>query len=94
MKVSVSLPEEVLKAVDHVISQGDPLAKNRSSLIALAIREFLARNYPDLHLKSTKGKIAKPTVLSYLGAVPGGRLKMRSPRLRGRRVHAEWIEIR
>lgn len=94
MKISVSLPEEILKAVENVVNQGHPLAKNRSSLIALAIREFLIRSYPDLYLRSVKGKIVKPTVLSYLKAVPSGRFKMRSPRLRGRRLHAEWVEIR
>lgn len=94
MKVSVSLPKEVLEAVDHVVSQVGSPAKNRSSLIALAIEEFLFRNYPDFYLKSMKKKIVKPTVLSYLAAVPSGRFKMRSPRLRGRRVHAEWIEIK
>ncbi len=94
MKISVSLPEEVLKAVDHITSQGDPLIRNRSSLIALAMKEFLLRNYPDLYMKTMKEKIIKPTVLSYLGTIPGGRFKMRSPRLRGRKVHAEWVEIR
>ena len=94
MKISISLPEEVVKAIDNVVSQGGTLVKNRSSLIALAIQEFLIRNYPDLNMKSMKGKIIKPTVLSYLRTMPSERFKMRSPRLRGRRIHAEWVEIR
>jgi hypothetical protein len=94
MKISVSLPAELLEAVDHIVNQGHSLAKNRSSLIALAITEFLIRNYPDLYMRSVKGKTVKPTVLSYLKTLPSRRFKMRSPRLRGRKLHAEWIEIR
>jgi len=94
MKLSISLPEEVVKAIDNVVSQGGSPAKNRSSFIALAIEEFLVQNYPDLFLGSIKGKVVKPTVLSYLAAMPSRRFKMRSPRLRGRRIHAEWIEVR
>lgn len=94
MKVSLSLPEEIVKAVDHIVNQPDSPVRNRSNLIALAVEEFLVRNYPESYLKSTGRKIVKPTVLSYLRALPSERYKMRSPRLRGRRIHAEWIEIR
>lgn len=94
MKISVSLPEKTVKAIDNVVNQGDAPLKNRSNLIALAIDEFLIRNYPHLYIKSMKGKVIKPTVLSYLKTMPSRRFKMRSPRLRGRGFHAEWIEIR
>jgi len=93
MKISLSLPEEVVKAVDHVISQPSSPVKSRSAFVAAAVREFLARNYPEPYLESIRGKIIKPTVLSYLKAMPSERFKMRSPRLRGRRIQTEWIEI-
>lgn len=90
MKVSVSLPEEVVKAIDEIVNRRGSLSRNRSSLIAAALEDFLARNYPEDYREPAKGKAVGPTVLSYLEA----RFRMRSPRLRGRAIDTEWIEVR
>ena len=93
MKVSVSLPEEVVKTIDEIINRRDSPSRNRSSLIAAALEDFLTRNYPEYYIKSIKAKVVKPTVLPYLEALSSARFKMRSPRLRGRRIDTQWIEI-
>ena len=93
MKISLSLPEEVVKAVDRIISQSSSPVRSRSAFVAAAVREFLARNYPEPYLESIRGKIIKPTVLSYFKAMSGERFKTRSPRLRGRRIQTEWVEV-
>ena len=93
MKISLSLPEEVVKAVDRIISQPSSPVRSRSAFVAAAVREFLARNYPEPYLESIRGKIIKPTVLSYLKAMPSERFKTRSPHLRGRRIQTEWVEV-
>ena len=94
MKISISIPEELAKSIDSVINQPNSIITNRSNLVAVAIKEFLTRNFPELYLNSTRAKAIKPTVLSYLKTIPDERFKMRSPKLRGRRIHAEWVEIK
>ncbi|HID91048.1 TPA: ribbon-helix-helix protein, CopG family [Candidatus Bathyarchaeota archaeon] len=91
MKISVSLPEKIAKAIDQIVERADSPARNRSSLIALALRDFLVRNYPEIYLRPRKA--VKPTVLAYLKAMPEERFRMRSPRLHGRRIRTEWVEI-
>jgi len=76
-KVSVSLPEDLLKRVDALCRQ---LKMSRSEFIARALEEKLRAG--------EKGS-RYPTVLWKLSTT--GYLRLRSPRLRGRSIGEGWI---
>ncbi|MEM3982428.1 MAG: ribbon-helix-helix protein, CopG family [Thermofilum sp.] len=77
VKVSISLPEDLLKRVDALCRQ---LKISRSELIARVLEEKLGAG--------EKGS-RYPTVLWKLSTT--GYLRLRSPRLRGRSIRERWV---
>ncbi|MBS7611119.1 ribbon-helix-helix protein, CopG family [Candidatus Bathyarchaeota archaeon] len=78
-KISISLPEELLKSINELSRQ---LSLTRSELIARILEEKLEM--------LTAGKNHKyPTVLWKLSTT--GLLKLRSPRFLGRTLKGKWI---
>jgi len=80
-KISVSLPEELLRALDELArEEGVP----RSRIVAEAVKAYLQRR--GVLLEKPR---EYPTVLWKLKVT--GALRLRSPRRVGRRVRGEWV---
>ncbi|MEM4639892.1 MAG: ribbon-helix-helix protein, CopG family [Thermofilum sp.] len=77
VKVSVSLPGDLLKRVDALCRQ---LGMSRSELIARVLEEKLGAG---------ERSPRYPTVLWKLSTT--GYLRLRSPRLRGRSIRERWV---
>jgi len=77
-KVSISLPEDLLRRVDEVCRR---LGLSRSEFVAMALREKLGYTGEEPQ--------EYPTVLWKLRA--SGLLRARSPRYPGRRVRCRWV---
>jgi len=78
-KISISLPEELCRELDRVVSES---GSNRSAVIAGILRRYLG--VTDVERKTGE----YPTALSKLKSC--GSLRLRSPKLVRVRVRSDW----